>query len=225
MAITPVQIAAAQALSLRAHDPSLGFASSLDQEPANPLAIEERPLGSRSGCDRPEHLCHFLHPCLVGRLAVTGHAYCAAAGHANARCSVQRCTPWTETVANRRPIAAYPVPPLVLDNWETGAFLITSSWILTRRYARTRKIRADHDAFGHRRLDAPNLDSAGPPISAAERGQFNVFHGPRTQVYACVLPGEIIRQCVQAGRGVIDPWRFLHIEHLVVDEFQGSQSA
>ena len=67
----------------------------------------------------------------------------------------------------------------------------------------------------------PNYIPPNPPISAAERGDFTQFHGPRTQMYSSVLPGEIVRQCVTGiVAGTLDPVAQLHMEHLIVDEFQ-----
>jgi len=54
-----------------------------------------------------------------------------------------------------------------------------------------------------------------------EAGAFIAYHGARTQAYSCVLPGEIVRQCVQeVNAGTINPVQLLHIQHLIVDEFQ-----
>src|SRR5208282_5223189 len=47
------------------------------------------------------------------------------------------------------------------------------------------------------------------------------FHGPRTQSYSCVLPGEIVGQCVAHMKaGTLNVVGLLNLEHLVVDEFQ-----
>jgi DNA helicase-2/ATP-dependent DNA helicase PcrA len=60
-----------------------------------------------------------------------------------------------------------------------------------------------------------------PAITDAERGRFTQFHGPTSQVYSCVLPGEIVRNCAQAvASGQIDVAEILGIEHLIVDEYQ-----
>jgi hypothetical protein len=95
---------------------------------------------------------------------------------------------------------AYPVDPVVLDDWELknifdpefGAFAHVSS--VTRR----REIREDHEAFWStgEHAQAPGDEPPQPPISAGERGQFTAFHIPRTRLYACVLPGELVQACV-----------------------------
>src|SRR5207253_10082640 len=61
----------------------------------------------------------------------------------------------------------------------------------------------------------------GPPISSQERLRFQNFHRPRSQTYACVLPGEIVRAAVeQINAGVLDACDLLDLEHVVADEFQ-----
>ena len=80
----------------------------------------------------------------------------------------------------------------------------------------------EHEAFWSTgQWGPPNHIPPDPPISAVERQEFTAFHGPRTQTYSCVLPGEIVRQCVtRIGAGTLDPVAQLHVEHLIVDEFQ-----
>jgi DNA helicase II / ATP-dependent DNA helicase PcrA len=58
-------------------------------------------------------------------------------------------------------------------------------------------------------------------IRPEERRHFELFHQPTARVYSAVLPGEIVRKCVEATTtGVIDPVELLGIDHLVVDEYQ-----
>jgi ATP-dependent DNA helicase UvrD/PcrA len=60
-----------------------------------------------------------------------------------------------------------------------------------------------------------------PPVTEEERRHFELFHQPTARVYSAVLPGEIVRQCVQAATtGLINPVDLLGIHHLVVDEYQ-----
>jgi DNA helicase II / ATP-dependent DNA helicase PcrA len=120
-------------------------------------------------------------------------------------------------------LIAYPADPLVLDTWEVenifdAEFGNASGIGKTRR----EKVRTEHEAFWSTgQWGPPNYIPPNPPITAAERAQFDAFHGPRTQCYACVLPGEIVRQCVShMVAGVIDAVDLVGIAHLVVDEFQ-----
>ncbi len=60
-----------------------------------------------------------------------------------------------------------------------------------------------------------------PPITDDERQRFSLFHQPTSQVYSCVLPGEIVRKCADAAAaGVMDIPELLGIQHLIVDEYQ-----
>ncbi len=121
-------------------------------------------------------------------------------------------------------LRAYPVEPRVLDDWETEKFFdrefgdhnrITS----TRRQE---EIRRHYEAYWSTgQFNPANYISPDPPISAAERTAFEAFHRPRTQLYACVLPGELIRTCMErVNAGTMDVRDVLGIEHFIADEFQ-----
>ncbi len=87
---------------------------------------------------------------------------------------------------------------------------------------RREEIRREHEAFWNTGTWAPpNYIPPDPPITDAERASFTAFHGPRTQTYSCVLPGEIVRQCADhVLAGTLDPVALIHLEHLIVDEYQ-----
>jgi DNA helicase II / ATP-dependent DNA helicase PcrA len=120
-------------------------------------------------------------------------------------------------------LQAYPADPIVMDQWELeNIFDAEFSRASGRPPGRCEHIRREHEAFwstgawGH-----PNYIPPNPPITLQERTQFTAFHGPRTQLYSCVLPGEIVRQCVEGiAAHTLDPVAQLHIEQLIVDEFQ-----
>lgn len=129
-------------------------------------------------------------------------------------------------------LLAYPVNPLVMDDWELRnifdpEFSRASGFrrgISSSGYtiARCKLIRRDYEAFcGTGTWMPANYIQPTPPISGAERSAYRAFHVPRTLLYACVLPGEIIRQCIEnMNAGVLDPIRLLGIEQLIVDEYQ-----
>ena len=109
-----------------------------------------------------------------------------------------------------------------MDDWELENVFDAEfghAWIGKER---REKIRLEHEAFWSTgQWGPPNYVPAHPAITVAERNQFTAFHGPRTQAYSCVLPGEIVRQCVmQMAAGTLNAVGLLNIEHLVVDEFQ-----
>jgi DNA helicase-2/ATP-dependent DNA helicase PcrA len=120
-------------------------------------------------------------------------------------------------------LAAYPAGPMVMDEWELKeVFDAEFSNSCGRPPGRCREIRRDHEAYWSTgRHDPPNFIPPDPPISERERETFRAFHSPRTQTYACVLPGEIVRKCVESvAAGVLDPVDLLGIDQLIVDEFQ-----
>ncbi|HEV3258563.1 MAG TPA: ATP-dependent helicase [Gemmataceae bacterium] len=120
-------------------------------------------------------------------------------------------------------LAAYPVEPLVLDQWEVENIFDEEFGYLHNVGKRRREdIRRAHEAFWSTgQWGPPNYIPPDPEISAEERDQFQAFHTPRSQTYACVLPGQIIRQCVELiEAGLLDAVQMLQLRHLIVDEFQ-----
>lgn len=120
-------------------------------------------------------------------------------------------------------LLAYPVDPCVMDNWELERVLDAEfSKVSGHTPGRCKNIRGNYEAFcGTGQWLPPNYIPPNPPITQAERTNYQQFHTPRTQVYSCVLPGEIVRQCVVKMRaGNLDPARLLNIKYLVVDEYQ-----
>lgn len=120
-------------------------------------------------------------------------------------------------------LTAYPVEPIVMDGWELeNVFDAEFGHMSEIGKTRREKIRIEHEAFwGTGQWGPPNYVPPNPAITAVERAQFAEFHGPRTQAYSCVLPGEIVRQCVQhMVARTLDAVGLLNLQHLVVDEFQ-----
>jgi DNA helicase-2/ATP-dependent DNA helicase PcrA len=120
-------------------------------------------------------------------------------------------------------LLAYPADPLVLDSWEVE-HIFDAEFGSTEQAGKRRseEIRREHEAFWSTGVWAPpNYVPPDPAITAAERAAFTVFHGPRTQLYSCVLPGEIVRQALDhILAGNLDPVALIHLAHLVVDEYQ-----
>lgn len=125
----------------------------------------------------------------------------------------------------------YPANPLVLDNYEQenildAEFSKASGYSARNNdgysQGRCKAIRTDYEAFcGTGQWLPPNHIPPDPPITEVERKDYRRFHDPRTQVYSCVLPGEIIRQCViKMQAGLLHPGTLLNIQYLIVDEYQ-----
>lgn len=125
----------------------------------------------------------------------------------------------------------YAFDPVVTDNWELKHVLDAEFSMESRsRPGRSRgytpgrctEIRRDYEAFCNTgQVGPPNFIQPDPPIRDSERLAYNSFRTPRTLLYACVLPGEIVRECVvHMSAGTLNPASLLNIEHLIVDEYQ-----
>jgi DNA helicase-2/ATP-dependent DNA helicase PcrA len=118
----------------------------------------------------------------------------------------------------------YPSNPLVLDDWELENVYDAEFGIAQgiKGKKRREEIRRFYEALwstGSR--DAPTYIPPATPITSAEQDRFLEFHEPTAMVYSCVLPGEIVRKCVDATKsGTLDPVQRLAIKHLIVDEYQ-----
>jgi len=120
-------------------------------------------------------------------------------------------------------LALFPVEPTIMDDWELkNIFDAEFAQTANQSPSRCAEIRTDHEAFWSTgQWNPPNQPILANPISQAERNSFNAFYIARTQVYATVLPGEIVRTCVaQIQGGHIDPVAILGVQHLIVDEVQ-----
>jgi superfamily I DNA/RNA helicase len=113
----------------------------------------------------------------------------------------------------------YPSDPIVLDDWETEKVydqeLATALGCTPGRAA---QVRLAHDAQWQT-LNAQAIAQAA--ITNAERHGFDAFHGTRRNLYCCVLPGEVVYECVtRLQQGAIQPNQLPAIDHLIVDEYQ-----
>jgi hypothetical protein len=120
-------------------------------------------------------------------------------------------------------LEAYPADPVVLHRWEQE-HIFDAEFGEAAGHGKIRRehIRRDHEALGQTGEHLPpQVVPPDPPITDSERTSFRRFHVPRTQLYSCVLPGEIVRLCVeQMEASLLDPASLLSIDHLIVDEFQ-----
>lgn len=120
-------------------------------------------------------------------------------------------------------LAQYPADPLVLDDWEQKEIFdkeLSNRIVATP--TRCKKIRIYNEAFWSTgQFNPAYYVVPSPAINPREQTAFDLFHRTATQIYSFVLPGEIIRQCVdKIQAGLIDPIQITGLEHLIVDEFQ-----
>ena len=226
MAITPQQIQAAEAVQRgAAHDASPQIRLVAGPGTGKSFSIEER-------------VCWLLgqgvHPRSIAVVSFTRassielrnriHAYCGSHNQQNgADVRVSTLHSLALRLLRAAGLLHYPADPLVLDNWELEN-VFEAEFGHGNGLGKTRReeIRRVHEAFWSTGQWAPaNYAPPDPPITPAERAAFVGFHGPRTQTYSCVLPGEIVRQCLdQIVAGNLDPVALIHLEHLIVDEYQ-----
>ncbi len=110
--------------------------------------------------------------------------------------------------------------PCILDEWEQdNIFDAEFSKVSGVSPGRAEKIRLAYDAHWQT-LQRLQLYSTPPP-SPQEQKEFTSFHNMTRQLYCCLLPGEVVRVCVDEMRmSNINPAHVPGITHLVVDEYQ-----
>jgi DNA helicase-2/ATP-dependent DNA helicase PcrA len=113
----------------------------------------------------------------------------------------------------------YPTSPMMLDDWEQEVvYDLELATVLGCKPGRATEIRLAHDA-AWQTLNPQAINQA--QITPVEERVFNAFHAARTNLYSCVLPGEVIFKCVDAFRqGVLQAQLLPPIDHLIVDEYQ-----
>lgn len=116
-------------------------------------------------------------------------------------------------------LTSYPSTPIMLDDWEqTNVYDREFAGSLGCTPSRAAEIRLAHDAQWQT-LNPQYVNQA--QITPAEVQGFNAFHSARTNLYSCVLPGEVIYKCVDAlQQGALQANQLPQIDHLIVDEFQ-----
>lgn len=117
-------------------------------------------------------------------------------------------------------LTSYPSgTPIMLDDWEhRNIYDKELASAIGCTPTRAAEIRLAHDARWQT-LNPQHIDQA--QITHTEIQGFNAFHAARTNLYSCVLPGEIIFQCVEAlQQGALQPTQLPRIDHLIVDEYQ-----
>ena len=116
-------------------------------------------------------------------------------------------------------LTQYPADPMMLDEWEQRHIYDAElSADLHCAPSRAAEVRLAHDA-SWQTLNPAFINQA--QITPAEQLGFNAFHATRTNLYSCVLPGEVIYKCVTALQlGALQQDDLPQVDHLIVDEFQ-----
>ena len=116
-------------------------------------------------------------------------------------------------------LTSYPSSPIMLDDWEqTNVYDKELASSIGCTHGRAAEIRLAHDTQWQT-LNPQYLNQA--LITPTEIQGFNTFHASRTNLYSCVLPGEVIYKCVEAlQQGSLQVSQLPQIDHLIVDEYQ-----
>jgi len=116
-------------------------------------------------------------------------------------------------------LTSYLSTPIILDDWEqTNIYDREFASSLGCTPTRAAEIRLAHDAQWQT-LNPQYVNQA--QITPAEVQGFNAFHSARTNLYSCVLPGEVIYKCVEALQlGALQSNQLPQIDNLIVDEYQ-----
>ncbi len=135
------------------------------------------------------------------------------------------------SILKRADLLNYPESPSILDKMETKHILenefqciYENFWEPHQKFnlPRCEEIRLDFESYCNTNNYHPNnIIPPEIPITDNERNCFIRFHDAWTQLYSCILPGEVVRECLNNMKtGLLDLGRLLGITHLIVDEYQ-----
>jgi DNA helicase-2/ATP-dependent DNA helicase PcrA len=234
MPITPQQISSAQAIQhAAAHDPSPQVRLVAGPGTGKSFAVEERVAWLLSLPVQPANIYVISFTRASSRdLRDRIAGYCSNRGLPNASLvSVTTLHSLALRSLRAAGLLVYPTDPLVLDDWEldnlhdpeySSATGFRPGRVAGSPPARARQVRLEYEAFcGTGQYNPPGYIIPAQPASLAERQHYTTFHGVRTQLYSYVLPGEIVRQCVdRMTAGALNPAELLNMHHLIVDEYQ-----
>jgi DNA helicase-2/ATP-dependent DNA helicase PcrA len=226
MPITQQQMQAARVLQHgAAHDASAQVRLVAGPGSGKSFSVEERVLWLLQNGTAANRICAVSFTRASAReLRDRIQNYCSGNGqHTVNQVAVSTLHSLALRLLRRAGLLQYPSNPLVLDSWEvSNVFDAEFGHVQNLGKKRTEAIRREHEAlWSTGQPNPPGYAPPNPPITVAERNAFIGFHSPTTQTYSCVLPGEIVRQCLaQIVAGNLDPVNLIHLEHLIVDEFQ-----
>jgi DNA helicase II / ATP-dependent DNA helicase PcrA len=158
-----------------------------------------------------------------GELAARTSAFCATQPCAGVAAQVRISTMHSLALRILRTAnvlaTLYPADPMVLDDWErSNVYDQELATALGCTPGRAAEVRLAHDAQWQT-LNPQAIAQAA--ITNSERYGFEAFHATRRNLYCCVLPGEVVYECVSRLQlGAIQPDQLPSIEHLIVDEYQ-----
>ena len=221
-----LQSAAARQVAA-AHDPSAAIRLVAGPGTGKSASIEQRYLWLLNSGVHPRHIyCVSFTRAASKDLHLRVLNYCATKGATVGASELKVTTLHSlalTALLKATQLGGFPVRPLVLDDWEVKE-IFDAELRVAGGYGvkRARDIRREHEAFWVTGQWAPpNYVQPKQPITPAERQVFTRFHDRTTRAYACVLPGTIVRRCVEQIKAhKLDPVLELDLQHLIVDEYQ-----
>jgi superfamily I DNA/RNA helicase len=223
--ITPGQIAQAQqAQSLAAQDAAVAIRLIAGPGTGKSATIERRVAHVLNNGANPNrvYVISFTRA-TCAELATRISAFCATQPCAQAVANIRISTMHSLALRILRSAAVlatlYPSDPIVLDDWEReNIYDQELATALGCTPGRAEQVRLAHDAQWQT-LNPQAIAQA--VITNAERHGFDAFHVTRRNLYCCVLPGEVVYECVtRLQQGAIHPNQLPPIDHLIVDEYQ-----
>ena len=115
----------------------------------------------------------------------------------------------------------FPAHPVILDRWQQeNIFDQEFSQTANVTLGRAREVRAAYDAHWQT-LASLNLMGGGSPPTQSEQDTFTSYYPTAKNLYSCLLPGEVVRSCVdEIKQGSITTSHLPNMKHLIVDEYQ-----
>ena len=126
------------------------------------------------------------------------------------------------TLSSANLLQGFATDPTILDDWEQSNIFDAEfeKTLPNTTISRAKEVRRAYDAHWQT-LQALHIYNVSRPITPTEQQAFSSFHQTMRMVYSCLLPGEVVRVCVDQMRlGNINPAQLPGITHIIVDEYQ-----
>lgn len=146
--------------------------------------------------------------------------HCATVGLAAQSAAIQISTAHAlalKMLRDAQLLTHFPTDPIVMDSWEEEN-------LFSKEFASFAGVTPDRAEFIRNAYEASwntlNI-SYLKRVTNTEQQAFTAFHPDFKQAYSCMLPGEMVKECLDhINSGVINPIQLTNAEHLIVDEFQ-----
>lgn len=214
MSLTPQQAAAA-------HDTARVVRLVAGPGTGKSSSIEERVVWLLQNNVAPETIYAFSFTRLASKdLAKRIKSHCAKHGLSEEADKIHISTIHAlalKILGNANLLNYFPSEPVIMDTWEEkGIFDSEYSCKKNIKKNEAEDVRNAYEASWNILSDNPIYN-----LSVSEKSDFEAFHKDFKQTYSCLLPGEMVKECVDhIQKGIIDPIELTGATNLIVDEFQ-----